>query len=159
MSDVSVVSSIMEQYGVEKNVASNNNDLDKDAFLQLLATQMKYQDPLEPTKNEEMLAQMAQFSALEQMQNLNTSSTMQQGYNLMGKTIIGKAESDVAGTSEYVQGVVDAVTLKSGEVYLLVDGKDVALSKVEAVLNESTTSEAELVAAIDKINENFGDNQ
>lgn len=153
MSDISIVDSLMEQYGVEKNVAStNNNDIDKDAFLNLLATQMRYQDPLEPSTNEDMLAQMAQFSALEQMQNLNASQTMQQGYSLMGKTVIGVAESDVVGSSEYVQGTVESVTLKNGEVYLLVDGKDVVLGNVEAVLNEATTSQTELVDAIEKIN-------
>lgn len=153
MSEVGIVSGIMEEYGLSANQATKSNDLDKDAFLNLLATQMKYQDPLEPTKNEEMLAQMAQFSALEQMQNLNTSSTMQQAYNLMGKTVLGIAQSEAAGVTEYVQGVVEAVTLKNGEAYLRVDGKDVALAKVEAVLNESTPSQTELVEAIEQINE------
>ena len=42
--------------------------LDKDDFLMLLVTQMKYQDPLEPESNTEYVAQLAQFSSLEQMQ-------------------------------------------------------------------------------------------
>lgn len=47
------------------------NSLDKDSFLHLLITQMRYQDPLSPMDNQQFLAQMAQFSSLEQMQNLN----------------------------------------------------------------------------------------
>lgn len=43
----------------------------KDAFLELLVTQLKNQDPLNPVEDKEMLAQMAQFSSLEQMQNMN----------------------------------------------------------------------------------------
>ena len=46
-------------------------DLDKDAFLRLLTTQLSNQDPLNPTEDREFIAQMAQFSSLEQMQNLN----------------------------------------------------------------------------------------
>lgn len=48
-----------------------NNDLDKMAFLRLLTTQLANQDPLNPMEDREFIAQLAQFSALEQMQNLN----------------------------------------------------------------------------------------
>ena len=47
------------------------NDLDKDAFLRLLTTQLANQDPLNPIEDREFIAQLAQFSSLEQMQNLN----------------------------------------------------------------------------------------
>lgn len=50
------------------------SELDKDAFINLLVTQMKYQDPLDPVDNSEMLAQLAQFTALEQMMNVAQAS-------------------------------------------------------------------------------------
>lgn len=56
----------------EKNIQSiRKNDLDKDAFLRLLTTQLANQDPLNPVEDKEFIAQLAQFSSLEQMQNLN----------------------------------------------------------------------------------------
>ena len=54
-------------------VAKATNDLDKDAFLQLLVAQMKYQDPLDPQDNSAFVAELAQFSALEQMTNVATN--------------------------------------------------------------------------------------
>ena len=49
------------------------SNLDKDSFMLLLVTQFKYQDPLNPMDDKEFIAQMAQFSSLEQLMNLNTS--------------------------------------------------------------------------------------
>lgn len=68
------------------------NTLGKDDFLKLMLTQMQQQDPLEPMDNQQMLAQMAQFSSLEQMSNLNTTlETGQKTDSFMGATrLLGK---------------------------------------------------------------------
>lgn len=60
------------EYDPEKS-NQNSSALDKDAFLRLLVTQLSNQDPLSPMEDREFIAQMAQFSSLEQMQNLNDS--------------------------------------------------------------------------------------
>ena len=57
--------------GGSQQQITNSDELDRDAFLNLLVTQMQNQDPLDPTDDKEFVAQMAQFSSLEQMQNLN----------------------------------------------------------------------------------------
>lgn len=47
------------------------NQLGRDAFLKLLTTQLAHQDPFDPVQDTEFIAQLAQFSSLEQMSNLN----------------------------------------------------------------------------------------
>ncbi len=55
----------------ESQGTTANDQLDKNAFLNLLITQLKYQDPLNPVDNTEFISQMAQFSSLEQLQQVN----------------------------------------------------------------------------------------
>jgi flagellar basal-body rod modification protein FlgD len=114
------------------------NELDRDAFLQLLVLQMQNQDPLEPTENSEMIAQLAQFSSLEQMENLNSSFEDLSGNidqlnfinanGMIGRTITGISE---AGT--LVQGEVESVQLVGSVVQLVVDGQTVSMAGVLTV--------------------------
>lgn len=57
----------------QETEGKKSNDLDKDAFLRLLTTQLSNQDPLNPIEDKEFIAQLAQFSSLEQMTSLNTN--------------------------------------------------------------------------------------
>ena len=58
------------QNSLKNTSKTSNSGMDKDAFLQLLVAQMKYQDPLEPTSNTEFISQYAQFSQVENFQPL-----------------------------------------------------------------------------------------
>lgn len=97
-------------------------DLGKDEFLQLLVCQMKNQDPLEPQKDTEFIAQLAQFSALEQMQNLNETAVNSQAFGLVGKAVVLNTKSSNGSITE-VQGVVDYITIKDGSAQLSVNGQ------------------------------------
>lgn len=83
----------------KKMRTAGNDKLDKDAFFKLMLAQMKNQDPTNPLKPHEMSAQLANFSSLEQMQNINTTLTEMkngqkpteqfQALNLLGKAVSG----------------------------------------------------------------------
>lgn len=97
-------------------------DLGKDEFLQLLVCQMKNQDPLEPEKDTDFIAQLAQFSALEQMQNLNETTLNSQAFSLVGKYVTINTTTGTGSINE-VTGVVDYITMKDGAAHLSVNGQ------------------------------------
>ena len=134
---------LVTKQGTDGRVAEK--ELDKDAFLRLLVLQMQNQDPLEPMDNADMLAQLAQFSALEQMNNLNDSfQTLNSDFEalsnsfgqlsfisanaLLGRTIAG---TDTDGVAH--EGVVEHVILEAGTVFLSVDGARIPMDNIERV--------------------------
>jgi flagellar basal-body rod modification protein FlgD len=66
--------------GETKTGEVKQKDLGKDAFLQLLVTQLQHQDPLDPQDNSEFLAQLAQFSSLESLQQIKEDMAALRGY-------------------------------------------------------------------------------
>ena len=104
-----------------KKETKGTSELGKDAFLQLLVAQMKYQDPLNPTSDTEYIAQLAQFSQLEQMQNLAATNENSQMLSMVGKEVCVSSENE-DGTLNYKQGGVEGVTISGGKAYLTVDG-------------------------------------
>lgn len=112
------------------------NSLDKDAFLKLLITQLQYQDPLEPVSDTESVMQMAQFSALEQMQNLSKTMANNQAYSMIGKTIEATYFDESKGYYVEVVGTVESVHMKSGEANLVVGKNLVPVNKVTQVYGD-----------------------
>ena len=112
-------------------------------FLSLLVTQMRNQDPLKPVADTEFIAQMAQFTSLEQtkemsadIQQLRQSFGLTQGTALMGKNVriaTGEQENKV-----FTNGIVtDLEVNKDGEVSVIVNGKAYNLDAVIAVHSEN----------------------
>lgn len=111
-----------------KKETKGTGTLGKEAFLQLLVAQMQYQDPLNPSSDTEWVSQMAQFSSLEQMQNLNATMTNSQAFSLVGQTV------EVNTDDGSVEGVVEFVNVSDGVAYVSIDGKTYEASKVNSVL-------------------------
>mgnify|MGYP005606437857 CR=1 FL=1 len=110
-----------------------NNQLGKDDFLKLLITQLSNQDPTNPMENTEFIAQMAQFSSLEQMTNMNESFgrmasmiNSSQAATTIGKTV----EIDAGDTT--TRGVVGATTMGQNP-QVLVNGMYYDLNKINAI--------------------------
>lgn len=120
----------------KKNTADNTptSSLGKDAFLQLLVTQMKYQDPLNPNTDTEFVAQLATFSQLEQLQNLGQTSTNTQAFSLVGKDVVVKTTNS-SGETIYKQGKVDYVNISGGKVQLSINGNNYSMDDLVQVID------------------------
>ncbi|MBP3887116.1 MAG: flagellar hook capping protein [Cellulosilyticum sp.] len=124
---------------------SNSDSMGKDQFMQLLVTQMKYQDPLNPMDNSEMLAQLAQFSALEQMLNVSQASQRQLASGLVGKYVEYAYKDTNTGVTSYQVGKVDSVTI-TGETPMINIGEvSVSIDDVYQVLDSSNIQSSESV--------------
>ncbi|MDQ0045437.1 flagellar hook assembly protein FlgD [Variovorax boronicumulans] len=116
------------------------NSLGMEDFLKILLTQLTYQDPLKPMDNQQFMAQMAQFTSLEQTQQLNTkvetlitNQAALQSVGLIGKTV------DVSTPTGTVTGTVSALSLSGSAPLLTVQTtagatlNNVSLSQLAAV--------------------------
>lgn len=104
--------------------------LGEDAFLKLLTTQLRNQNPLNPMDDTQSVAQLAQFSSVQAMTELKTSfSSFQSAFSVMQSAgLIGKSVSaqttDANGNATSVQGTVKSITVVNGMPQItLVDGK------------------------------------
>lgn len=123
----------------EITATASASDIQMD-YMKLLVTQLQNQNPLEPLDNQEMAAQLAQFSQLQQLENMNASfgrvlESVQRSYasSLLGKAISFHAMAS-DGTMETRMGRVDEVIMGSdGQDALLVEGQQVDLAAVLSV--------------------------
>ena len=109
--------------------------VDKDLFLQILTTQLRNQDPTQPMEDREMIAQMAQFSTLEQISNLNQAFNQfidsQQVDISRYSTMINKEVTwtdDVTGKEE--SGVVKGIIKKDDQFYYQVNDEEIPVGNI-----------------------------
>ena len=101
------------------------NSLGQDDFLKILITQLSYQDPTAPMEDKEFIAQMAQFSSLEQMTNMSSefaklsgTLNMNSAISLIGRNVtISSGESVINGLVEEVAGTESPQVLVNGKFY------------------------------------------
>lgn len=100
VSDKEYIYKFEDEEKVKDEKAKKNDEIDKDAFLKLLMTQLSNQDPLNPMEDTEFIGQMAQFTTIEQIQNLNAN--------------LQKSQEDIKGSikalnNNYVDGSIETL--------------------------------------------------
>jgi len=152
MSVLSTVTDLQNQTAF--NQVRNNKEADRKAggemgkhdFLLLLSAQLRFQDPLNPQNDSDFAAGLAQFSALEQMQNMNnTLETMNsfQAYSLVGKFVI--AEAVVDGKTQEVAGIVDSIFTNGGQTFAQIGEIVVPISSIKEVFNTDNVLTSEML--------------
>lgn len=139
--------------GVGNNSGTNNTtntsstkksgfDLKPEDFIKMMITQLQNQDPMEPAKNEQLLAQMSQIGQLQSSTQLQESlgkitlqNSLSAAGGMIGKHVTGK---DVNG--EDLDGIVTSVKVADGEISLELDnGNNMKMSNVLGITGAPTT--------------------
>ena len=107
-------------------------------FLQLMLTQLRNQDPLEPIENNELISQLSQFSTLEGIENLNAGFSdmlalqqLVQGADLVGRKVVIQPAPDAA----LIEGTVTAMSRQDQQIAIVVDGQHFLLDQVVGVVH------------------------
>lgn len=135
--------------------AGQESTLGKDEFLKILVAQIKNQDPMKPLEDKEFIAQMAQFTSVEQLMNM--SKELKELKNSLGfsATLIGKSIEWETASADGLEGIikngiVDSISMKSGESFAVVDGEEILIGRILTVKNESQAVSNEVIESDDE---------
>lgn len=143
--------------------SSSTGEISKEAFLKLLCTQLQNQDPLNPTDSTEQIAQMASFSSLEQMQNLNKSfealtttissnilpnMLFQQAGSMIGRTVVYENPNATGDDDQYLSGVITSVNISDGTAAYYINGEEIEQSSIVGIGASAKDAEATILAQI-----------
>jgi flagellar basal-body rod modification protein FlgD len=121
-------------------LGGSSTQLNSDAFLKLLVAQLKNQDPLDPVKDTDFLAQLAQFSTLEGVTQLNSNFSsmlrvqqLTQGAGLVGRDVVYQQPGSTGPT----HGTVQAINLQNGSLEFLINGTTVTFDQIQGIVSAS----------------------
>lgn len=154
------------------NIADKDNGiLGKDDFLKILITELKYQDPLSPMDSKESIAQMASFSALEQMQNLNKSFDnmansitnqlmpsimLQQASSMIGREVAYINPDIKEGTPEdefILTGMINSVVVMEGRPVFIIGNHKVPFDEIVELGQQPNANTGALASILEKLDE------
>jgi flagellar basal-body rod modification protein FlgD len=145
------------QANVQAAASKKDSDtLGKDQFLSILVTQLRNQDPMQPLQDKDFIAQMAQFTSVEQLMNMATELTLMRQSIGSASTMIGKTiewnEYNEAGEVTTASGVVNSIISKEGILYARVGGAEIALDYVTSI-SETNGDNAQPDESVDSSSE------
>ena len=119
----------------QSSAVTNQSTIGQEEFLKILLTQLTYQDPLKPLDNQEFIAQMAQFTTLEQSKSmtadiaaLREQQQILQANSMLGRNVVVQVDGELVS-----QGTVTAVQMEAGTPQIVVNGQPYALSQVLSI--------------------------
>ncbi|MDF2658319.1 MULTISPECIES: flagellar hook capping FlgD N-terminal domain-containing protein [Paenibacillus] len=123
---------------VEKQKTGSSN-LGRDDFLKILVAQMSNQDPTQPLQDKEFIAQMAQFTSVEQLTNMAGEMKLLRQSIGFSSSLIGKSISwthtNASKEQEVKSGTVESIKIKDGKQFAVVDSMDVQLENIVEIKN------------------------
>ncbi|HZQ87363.1 MAG TPA: flagellar hook capping FlgD N-terminal domain-containing protein [Acidimicrobiales bacterium] len=123
--------------------ATGSNSLtDPNTFLKLLVAELKYQNPLNPADPNQYLAQTAQFSMVQKINDLDTQMTAMNkaSQEAAAAALIGRHITGSTASGDTVQGTVTGVQATGSDVQLLVGGQDVPMTAVTSIAAATTAA-------------------
>lgn len=122
--------------------STDKSTLGKDDFLKILLTQLQNQDPTQPLQDKEFIAQMAQFSSVEQLTNMAAEMKSLRQSLGMASDLIGKSITwpDTTGATESKSGIVDKILFKDNVQYAVVGSENVPLTNITSITKAGTSS-------------------
>lgn len=132
INEVNNSAAILDQYRTPSQTENKDNELGKNAFLELMVAQLNNQNPLEPTDNQAFVAQLAQFSSVEGLDNLNdtaeslatqfTSNAALQASSLVGQNVIVEGNTTGLLTNGGVVSGFTDIPAATGDLVLTIEG-------------------------------------
>jgi flagellar basal-body rod modification protein FlgD len=125
--------------------SSTKMSLKTEDFIKMMVTQLQNQDPMDPMKNQDLLAQMSQIGQLQSTTSLQSSITSMMTQNQIGaaSSLIGKVVQGMDAQKNTVQGQVNSVLVQSDGVVLQLDnGAQLPLGNVTAITSTATLGTA-----------------
>ncbi|PZE22450.1 flagellar hook capping FlgD N-terminal domain-containing protein [Paenibacillus xerothermodurans] len=122
----------------------DKSQLGKDEFLKILITQLNHQDPMQPLQDKEFIAQMAQFTSVEQLSNMSTELKQLRQTLGFASGIIGKQISWIVAGKNGEQdttksGMVESIVVKPDGQYAVVKDEQIALDRISKITNSEAT--------------------
>ena len=120
--------------------SGSSNVMGKDEFMKILVAQMQNQDPMQPMQDREYIAQMAQFTSVEQLMNLSNdlkkfTNSLGFSASLIGKLVSWEHLNDSGSESIFRSGIVDGLSVIDGTTYAVVGNELVSLDNILAIMN------------------------